>query len=321
MSQHDEPRAISPWRTQFLVEHKLPDAYLETARRFFDPLAALLANDVHRPGVAVLVGLNGSQGSGKSTLCDYLCEALRNDHDLKAVALSLDDFYLTRAERQALASDVHPLLATRGVPGTHDIDLLRQTLHALRTSEGNAQGNAKESAKESAKGDVAVPRFDKAVDDRAAPEHWTRVEAPVDIVLLEGWCLGARSEDTAQLQVPTNALERDEDADGAWRGYINRALRDAYESLYDDIDFWLMLAAPGFEHVLSWRSEQEAKLRSKRADAGKGLMNDQQLRRFVAHFERHTKQCMEHLPQTVDVLYRLDESRRIVSVRGPDGLS
>lgn len=280
----------------------MPLTYLDTASQYFDPLAERLAGQSREQSQTLVVGINGSQGSGKSTLCDYLCQALQAKHGLTATALSLDDFYLTRAQRQDLARQVHPLLATRGVPGTQDIALLRRTLRAL-------QGDA---------ASVAVPRFDKAEDDRFAREQWARVPSPVDIILLEGWCLGARSVGRAELASHCNALERDEDSQGRWRGYVNQALAQEHEALYTDIDFWVMLKAPDFEHVLRWRTEQEDKLRAARG-AGAGLMNQQQLERFIAHFERHTRSCLEQLPGRVDVLFSLDPERRIESVRGLGG--
>jgi D-glycerate 3-kinase len=288
------------WQRRFLEEQRLPDSYLDAAERYFDPLAALIARRA-RGGPTFFLGLNGSQGSGKSTLSEYLCAALRQEYQLRAIALSLDDFYLTRAERQVLAEQVHPLLATRGVPGTHDIPLLEHTLDLL----------ADESA-----GLVSVPRFDKSRDDRAEPQHWTQVAAPLDVVILEGWCLGARAEDPQALREPINDLEREEDPTGTWRRYSNEQLEKHYAPLYQRLDCWLMLAAPGFEQVLRWRSEQEEKLREAVDHRGQGLMSDAALRRFVAHFERYTRQCLRDLPEHVDVLFQLDSERRIISVRG-----
>lgn len=289
----------APWRLAFLARHALPEGYLDTARRYFDPLAARLAREAGGAS-SLLVGLNGSQGSGKSTLCEYLCAALEREHGLSAIALSLDDFYLTRDQRSALAHSVHPLLRTRGVPGTHDMRLLGDTLSALAGPARSA---------------LAVPRFDKASDDRAPAAQWTRVQTPLRVVLLEGWCLGARPVPEPVLQVPVNEFEAGEDQRGIWRRYSNRALAAHFEPLYARIDFWVMLAAPGFERVLDWRREQEARLRARRG-AGAGLMDERALRRFVAHFERYTRQCLSELPEQVDVLLQLDADRNIIEARG-----
>lgn len=290
-----------PWQKAFLEEHRLPAAYLDTAGRYFDPLVERLRRASAAASGSLRVALNGSQGSGKSTLCAYLRAALEKRHGLPCVDLSLDDFYLTRAEREVLAARVHPLLRTRGVPGTHDVTLLRHTLKALAGSD---------------RGDVAVPRFDKACDDRAPHDAWTRVPGPTAVVLLEGWCLGARAVADAELVAPLNDLERDEDPEAIWRRYANQCLREEYEPLYDDFDLWLMLVAPGFEQVLAWRTEQENKLRAATGGQGAGLMGDAELHRFVTLFERHTRQCLARLPETVDVLLRLDAQRHIIATRG-----
>jgi len=297
-----EEAAADGWRDALLERHRLDAVYLDTARTWFDPLARTLAayqRDANRP---VLVGLNGCQGSGKTTLCDYLCCALTREYALPTVALSLDDFYLTRAERQVLASSVHPLLATRGVPGTHDMDLLHQTLVSLLHP--------------SARGPVAIPRFDKAADDRKPRADWEHVGLPLRIVLLEGWCLGARPEPAAALAAPINPLERDEDPEGRWRGYVNEVLEHRFQPLYTLVDQWIMLRAPSFDCVFDWRREQERKLAATVApQQATGLMGDVALRRFIQHYERLTRQCLGELPARVDHLFRLDRERRITGYR------
>ncbi|MEO0436629.1 MAG: hypothetical protein AAF098_06955 [Pseudomonadota bacterium] len=236
-------------------------------------------------------------------MAQYLAQCLIKERDLSTVVLSLDDFYLTRSERQVLARDVHPLLMTRGVPGTHDVGLLARTLDSLSVA-GETGGAA------------TVPRFDKSQDDRIEIECWDSYEVPTDLVLLEGWCLGASGDEPVTLKQPLNDLERDEDSDGRWRSYSDTALKNLYVPLYERFTFWLMLRAPSFEEVLRWRTEQEEKLRESVGNAGAGLMDDVALKRFVAHYERHTRQCLRDLPQRVDVLLNLDEQRQILSCSG-----
>lgn len=289
------------WQQVFLESEGLGPGYLKTAERIFDPLAAAVAKRHGDAGGTLLVGLNGSQGSGKSTLCAYLCRELEDAHGLRAIDLSLDDFYLTRREREHLARDVHPLLRTRGVPGTHDIGLLMRTLDAL-TQGRNAE--------------VQVPRFDKAEDDRYPASDWTSVDLPLDVVFLEGWCMGARALAKERLTAPLNRLEREEDPGGVWRRYVNERLERDFEPLYAHIDWWVMLAAPSFEQVLAWRTEQENKLRVRRRGGGAGIMDAEQLRRFVDHYERLTRQCLQQLPHRVQVLLQMDRQRNIIEARG-----
>ncbi len=138
----------------------------------------------------VVIGLCGAQGSGKSTLLRRWVEILQRE-DLPAVALSIDDFYLPRAERSALARTVHPLLITRGVPGTHDVELAQATIDSLAEDEP-----------------TLLPAFDKATDDRRPRSQWRSCQGPMRVVILEGWCVGALPQTAAQLAQPVNALER-----------------------------------------------------------------------------------------------------------------
>lgn len=289
------------WQEAFCSQHRLGQDYLLHAQKWFDPLADALAGHQHGASHPLLVAVNGCQGSGKTTLCAYLCSRLAAQHQLRVLALSLDDFYLSRAERQALAADTHPLLGTRGVPGTHDMALLGATLEGLLVP--------------GAPHPVAVPRFDKARDDRRPRTAWDEVAAPLDIVLLEGWCLGARPQEAAQLVAPVNQLERLEDADGRWRGYVNAALARDYLALYQRVDCWVMLQAPSFASVYTWRLEQEEKLRAASGGAGQGLMGEAELARFIQFYQRLTEHCLATLPAQVDHLYTLDARRRISGYR------
>jgi D-glycerate 3-kinase len=211
--------------------------------------------------------------------------------------LSLDDFYLPLSEREELACTVHPLLKTRGVPGTHDLDLALQVLAGLRR-----------------KGIVSLPSFDKACDDRRPPSEWARARGPVDVILFEGWCVGALPQPEESLALPLNSLESEEDANGTWRHYVNHALAEAYQPLFRQIDFLILLAAPSFDIVYQWRLEQENELRRRVAAQGgdvSRLMTDAQLERFVCHYERLTRHILAEMPARSDIVVSLDSQRHM----------
>jgi D-glycerate 3-kinase len=289
--------SLPPWQREFLEQHQLDASYLLHAQQWFAPLAESLY--LHHSGASgpVLVAVNGCQGSGKTTVCDYLAAALQANHSLAVIALSLDDFYLTREQRRQLATTVHPLLATRGVPGTHDMALLGRTLDALLAPARVEP--------------VRVPRFDKSVDDRCARTDWELVEGGVNLVLLEGWCLGARPQSAVELVPAVNELERLEDPGGSWRRYVNEALERDFLPLYERVDQWVMLRAPSFSCVQRWRLEQEQKLASKTGGRGDGLMDAAQLSRFIQYYQRITQACLDQLPSSVNYLYTLDEKRQV----------
>lgn len=282
-------QSMDDWLAQLIAQAQLPPDYGAKAKQICEPLVSRIQDAGRRPGF--LVGLCGAQGSGKSTLSLVLAEMLRRE-GLRVAVLSLDDLYLTRTQRQVLATDVHPLLATRGVPGTHDLALGSQVIAALARPAS-----------------VALPRFDKAADDRFARSAWPVVQGPVDVILLEGWCVGARAQAAQDLIPPINELERLEDPDLVWRSYVNLALVGPYRALFDRLDLLVLLAAPSFDVVLAWRQEQEAKLRARVADTGH-VMSDEAVVRFVAHYERITRWILQDMPGRADIVIRLNAQRR-----------
>lgn len=242
----------------------------------------------------LIVGLCGSQGSGKSTVCKTVASRF-SATGLKVATLSLDDLYLPLAARIKLGELVHPLLRTRGVPGTHDTKLGLHTLHDL--------AHARE---------VKLPRFDKACDDRRPEAAWEAIQGPVDLVLFEGWCVGARPQGLEALTQPINALEANEDVDGRWRRYVNDALGGEYQRLFAKIDLLVLLAAPSFDVVLKWRIQQEQELREQAQADRSGVMSDAEIARFIQHYERLTKHVLIEMPPRADLVIRLSEDRSVL---------
>jgi len=281
-------------KAEVLAAVDLPERFLADVEALWARLAERVLARSRAAGGTLVVGLNGPQGSGKSTAAAALAALLRANGASVAV-LSIDDLYLGRAARRDLAARVHPLFATRGPPGTHDVALALRVLDAL----------ARPSP-------VALPRFDKATDDPVPEADWPVAQGPVDVVLFEGWCVGARPQPAARLARPVNALERDEDADGVWRTYANDALAGDYQTLFGRTDLLIQLGAPSFEAVLGWRREQEHRLIAR---TGRG-MSDAELARFVQHYERLTRWIDEEMPARADVVVRLDGRRQMVEVTG-----
>jgi len=243
-----------------------------------------------------VLGINGAQGSGKSTMAQTIAIICRERFDWNVTILSLDDLYLSRAARLRLAKNVHPLLATRGVPGTHDVQLGMDTIAALRAARSGQ--------------DVCLPRFDKAHDEPVSSECRETARGPIDLLIFEGWCLGALPQTESELLLPCNDLERIEDADGVWRQYVNRQLAEVYPPLFAAIDYRVFLKVPDFDAVLRWRGEQEDSLRAAHAGEER-LMNTTQLCRFVQYFERLTRSQLVSMPAVSDVVFELDQAHRI----------
>lgn len=276
---------LTPSAAALACHRALPGDVPEDYRQ----LAALLVDDWQRRNVAS-VGVGGGQGAGKSTLARLLAQA-GELLGRRVLTLSLDDFYLTRAERARLASTVHPLFATRGPPGTHDAARLADAVRTLRRD---------------AAATVAVPRFDKGADDRNGQ---VSARGPVDTIVVEGWCVGARAGKAGELAEPANALEREEDADGTWRRSIDDALLGDYAALHQQLDELVFLAVPDLSAVLRWRTQQE----QERPPAQRMAAAD--LARFVQHYERITRRMIADLPTRAEVVAYLNASHRISGLR------
>ncbi|MCF7749156.1 hypothetical protein KQ945_00260 [Bacillus subtilis subsp. subtilis] len=261
---------------------------------FPDALVAQALDDALGVGTGVpVLAISGLQGSGKSTLAAQVV-ALAGQRGLRAAALSIDDFYLTRAQRQRLARQVHPLLLTRGPPGTHDLPLAHATLDAI-----------------AARQPVALPRFDKLADERVAQADWPRVDGPLDLLVFEGWFLGTPAQAEADLAPALNALERDADPDGRWRQWCNQALATEYPALWQRCNRLWFLQPPDFAVVPRWRWQQEQSLQA--AQPGRSSMSRAQLERFVQYYERVSRQALRTLPQRADRVIVLDDQRRVVA--------
>lgn len=243
----------------------------------------------------LILGICGAQGSGKSTLARGLVETVA----VRAATLSLDDLYFGKVARAGMARDIHALLATRGVPLTHDITLGCAILDAVRAGQA-----------------VRLPRFDKASDEPLPEAQWEAVDGPLDLLILEGWCIGAAAQPAADLIAPVNDFERAEDPDGIWRRAVNAALAGPYQRLFARIDRLVLLAAPGFEVVQGWRAQQESELRATLAAQGRDpalAMSDAQIVRFIQHYERITRAILHEMPARADLTLHLDRDRAVIS--------
>ena len=302
LATRDDPR-LNHLLQQFCRQEALPVSFCESARCWFLPLADAIAQRHRLNGRPLLIGINGCQGSGKSTLAALLATLLPSVFALRTAVVSIDDFYFTRAERQQLAEHVHPLLATRGVPGTHDMGLMQQILIELRAGDS----------------EVKIPRFDKSQDDRADVAHWQTFMAPVDVVIVEGWCIGVASQTEEALVVPVNLLEAEDDVAGCWRRYVNDTLAREYRPVFDQLDLLLMLRAPSFDCVHQWRVEQERRL-AQRLGVKIGdhrLMSAADIMQFIQHYQRLTEHALVTLPAQSDLVFQLDAARSITGLTGP----
>ncbi len=280
-----------------IAKHELPQSFLDQSERIYAPLSKHLA-DLAVGKKTLIVGIQGVQGSGKSTAAAFLNVILRTEHQLKVVTTSIDDFYLSKQQRERLSKQVHPLFKVRGVPGTHDTGLLMQVLSAIRRGES-----------------FELPNFDKAIDDRAL--DLTQIDGEIDILILEGWCVGLGPQEPERLNAPVNDLERCEDRTQIWRRTVNAQLEGEYSRLFEQIDCLITLQAPGFDSVYNWRLQQEQKLIENLKRNNRSVeqtLNAEQIKRFIAHFERLSRHALESMPAKADFLLKLNACHNIESL-------
>ena len=245
----------------------------------------LASGDTARPFV---LGISGAQGSGKSTLAELVATLLGERYGKTIAVLSLDDFYLPRAEREELGRSVHPLCATRGVAGTHDAAMMLACLQQLDAAGPDTE--------------TAIPAFSKLADDRLPQSEWTTITGRPDLVIVEGWCVGLRAEHLSDWNGATNALEAEEDPDGIWAQWSAACLPD-YAPIWDRIDLLLGIMLPDLETVVQSRLKQERTMVERGGDPSKA-MDEAGVRRFVAHYERHTRAIWAAFPGMADLLVR-----------------
>ena len=265
---------------------------------FFLPISQKIHRIYLNKKKTKIVGLTGGQGSGKSTISKILKIILKEGFNLNTVIFSIDDFYKTLRERKIMSKKINPLFLTRGVPGTHNTALLLKCLKNLKSK------NFKK---------FLIPKFDKSIDNRLSKIFWQNIKTKPDIVIFEGWCVGATPQKNRDLIVPINVLEKDKDKKRTWRNFVNKELKTKYKKIFKLIDLMIFLKIPSFEYVYKWRLLQEKKLRV--TSKGKKTMSNNQVKNFIMFYERITKHMLKNFSKKADFIINLDSSHKLKSLK------
>ena len=261
--------------------------------KFYLPLSEWLYSIYKKDKKIKIIGLSGGQGAGKSTITGILKFILKRKYGLNLCVFSIDDFYKTKAERKKMSKKVHPLFLTRGVPGTHDLNLINRTIKQLKKKRFKT---------------VLIPKFDKSMDDRSKKNKWQKIKKPPHLIIFEGWCVGARHQKNTELKKPLNLIERKHDGDLIWRKTVNNSLKNHYKKLFNKIDRLVYLKAPNFDNIFKWRLLQEQKM--KLTSKNKKTMSKSQIREFIMFYERITRNMMRNFSRISDLTVFLDGSHR-----------
>ena len=245
------------------------------------------------------VGLAGGQGTGKTTISSIIKIILEKYFRLKVFKISIDDFYKTRKERLELSKKIHPMLITRGVPGTHDIQLI------LNFFKKTMSKNFKK---------IELPNFNKAIDDRSPKKNWFKIKEKPDVIIFEGWCVGANAELNKTLKKSINSLEKANDKKFIWRKYVNQQLKTNYKKLYSQLNCMIYLKAKNFSLLQKWRLKQEYKLKLKtKRSSGHKIMNKGDVINFMQTYQRITENMFKKMPKYASIILNLNSNHQIKS--------
>ena len=247
----------------------------------------------------LFVGLAGGQGSGKTTISSIIKIILEKYFKLNVFKISIDDFYKTRKDRANLSKKVHPMLMTRGVPGTHDVKMMLDFFKSIKCK------NFKQ---------IKLPNFNKAIDDRFPQKYWYKIKQRPDVIIFEGWCVGARPELNKTLKKPINSLEKINDPKSVWRNYVNQQLKTRYKALYSQLNCLIYLKAENFDLLQKWRIKQEHKLRLKtKKKSSHKIMNKEDIINFMQTYQRITQNMFKKMPKYASIILNLNSNHQIKS--------
>ena len=284
---------------KFLNKEKIFDQSVATKianlRRIYIPVSFWIDNKYKKKGKTLFLGLSGGQGSGKTTVVGILKIILKKYFKRKIHVTSIDDFYKTLEERNKISSTIHPLFKTRGVPGTHDTNLIKKFFDFIKKKKFKK---------------FKLPKFDKSIDDRLKKKYYFNIKEKPEVVILEGWCVGAKPQSNSLLKKPINILEKYEDKDLIWRKHANHKLKKEYKKLFAMIDYFIFMKIPYFNMVFKWRLLQERKLK-KMSHAKKRIMSYNKIKRFIMFYQRITLQMLKDMPKIASVVLTLNHKHQI----------
>ena len=271
---------------------------IKSLKKIYIPMSFWIENQYKKKGETLFIGLSGGQGSGKTTVATILKIILKKFFKRETHVSSIDDFYKTSKERNDMSRIIHPLFKTRGVPGTHDVNLVKKFFYFLKKKNFRK---------------FKSPKFDKSIDDRVKKKYWSNIKKKPNIVILEGWCVGAKPQTNFMIKKPVNILEKYEDQNSVWRQHVNKKLKKEYKKIFSKIDHLIFMRVPNFKMVFKWRLLQEKKL-EKKSHLNKKIMSYSEIKRFIMFYERITLQMIRDLSKSASVVMLLKKNHEIKKV-------
>ena len=280
------------------IYNKSKSSKIKNLKKIYIPISFWINNKCKKKGRTLILGLSGSQGSGKTMVTGILQIILKKFFKKNIYIISIDDFYKTLRDRNRMSQQKHSLFKTRGVPGTHDINLIKNFFISVKRKKFQK---------------IKLPKFNKSIDDRSKKNYWHNINKRPEIIILEGWCVGAKPQIISSLRKPVNILERREDKDLIWRKYANEKLKKEYKEVFAMIDYFIFMKVPNFKMVFKWRLLQESKLK-KKFHYKKKIMTYSAIKRFIMFYQRITLQMMKDLSKSASIVLLLKKNHEIKRV-------
>ena len=286
----------------FLKKEKIFDqskkAKIESLKKVYIPMSFWINNKYDKKRKTLFLGFSGGQGAGKTTIAKILKIILIKYFKRNTQVISIDDFYKTQKERYKMSNLIHPLLMTRGVPGTHDVSLIQKFFSFVKRKKFKK---------------FIIPKFSKRIDDRLKKKYWMNIKKRPEVVILEGWCVGAKPQSNFLLKKPINILEKKEDKNMFWRRHVNEKIKKEYKKIFANIDNFIFVKVPNFKMVFKWRLLQEKKL-SKKSHSDKKVMSYDEIKRFIMFYQRITLQMIKDLSKSASVVMLLKKNHSIKKI-------
>jgi len=267
-------------------------------KKFYIQISFWIENKYKKKGETLFLGFSGGQGSGKTTVTAILKIILKKFFKRNVYVDSIDNFYKTLKDRDKMSNKIHPLFKTRGVPGTHDINLIKNFINSTKKKKFKK---------------LKLPKFNKSTDNRLNKKYWNSINKKPEIVILEGWCIGAKPQSNLSIKKPVNTLEKNEDKNFVWRKYFNEKLKKEYKNFFSLFDHFIFMKIPNFRMAFKWRLLQENKLR-KKVNKKKKIMSYNEIKRFVMFYERITLQMLKDLSKSASIVMFLKKSHEIKKI-------
>ena len=145
-------------------------------------------------------------------------------------------------------------------------------------------------------------------------KKWYNLREKPDVIIFEGWCVGAKPEKNNTLKKTINLMEKTKDQKIIWRKYVNEQLKSKYKNLYSQLNCLIYLKAKNFNLLQKWRLKQERKLWIKsKIKSNSKIMSKGDVMNFMQTYQRITENMFRYVPKYASIILNLNTNHQIKS--------